>query len=51
MRGLLGSGQSAGILARRDLIVRYFAGRIAEIGEAEVLYDLPPRLTARPGPP
>lgn len=51
MRGLLGSGQSAGILARRDLIVRYFDGRIAEIGEAEVLYDLPPRLTARPGPP
>jgi hypothetical protein len=51
MKGLLTGGQSAGVLARRDLIVRHFDARIAEIGEAEVLYDLPPRVTARPGPP
>ena len=51
MKGLLTSGQINGLLGRRDLIVRYFEARIAEIGEAEVLYDLPPRVTGRKGPP
>ena len=51
MSGLLIGGQSAGLLARRDRIVAYLEARIAELGEGEVLYDLPPRVTATPGPP
>jgi hypothetical protein len=51
MKGMLTGGQTRAVLARRDLIVRYFDQRIAEIGEGEVLYDLPPRIKATPGPP
>jgi hypothetical protein len=51
MSGLLTSGQSEGLLARRDHIVAYFDARVAELGEGEVLYDLPPRVTEKPGPP
>jgi hypothetical protein len=52
VRGALGrlltQAQIDGLLGRRDLIVKYFDDRIAEIGEKQVLYDLPPRLTAAP---
>jgi hypothetical protein len=47
MRGLLTSGQINGLLARRDLIVRYYEARIGELGEKEVLYELPPRVRGR----
>jgi hypothetical protein len=50
MERLLTEGQVSGLLARRDVIVKYFDARIAEIGEKEVLYDLPPRVTAEPAP-
>jgi hypothetical protein len=46
MKGLLVEGQINGILSRRDFIVEYFDVRIKELGENEVLYDLPPRPTA-----
>ncbi len=49
MPRLLNEGQITGLLGRRDLIVKYFEDRIAEIGEKEVLYDLPPRANAAPG--
>jgi hypothetical protein len=45
MRGLLGGGQIRGLLARRDYIVRYFDARVSRQGEAEVLFDLPSRLS------
>jgi hypothetical protein len=50
MARLLNDGQILGLLGRRDFIVKYFEDRIAEIGEKEVLYDLPPRPTAAPAP-
>jgi hypothetical protein len=40
---VLGAGQIDALLARRDQIVAHFDARIAELGEAVVLYDLPPR--------
>jgi len=48
MKGLLVEGQITGLLARRDFIVKYYEARIAELGENEVLYDLPPRVTGGP---
>jgi len=50
MTQLLTEGQISGLLGRRDLIVKYFEHRIAESGENQVLYDLPPRATAAPAP-
>ena len=52
--GLVGRGQIAGLLQRRDRIVAHFDRLIAERGEPRVLYDLPvgerrPAPTARPG--
>jgi len=44
MKDVLTPAQTDGLLARRDLIVKYFDARIAEIGEEKVLYDLPPRI-------
>ena len=41
---MLSDTQVEGLLARRDFIVKYFEARIAEIGEDQVLYDLPPRV-------
>jgi hypothetical protein len=43
MKGLLVEGQINAILSRRDFIVEYFDARMKELGENEVLYDLPPR--------
>jgi hypothetical protein len=37
----LGKGEIEGLLARRDLIVRFFDKEVAAKGEAAVLYDLP----------
>ena len=42
MKDLLTDSQIAGMLARRDLIVRHFDAQIASRGEAAVLYDDPP---------
>jgi hypothetical protein len=42
---MLSEAQVDGLLARRDFIVKYFEARIAELGENEVLYDLPPRVS------
>jgi hypothetical protein len=42
--------QITGLLARRDLIVRHFEKKIGELGEAEVLYDHPARLSEAPPP-
>jgi hypothetical protein len=50
MGHLLTDGQINGLLARRDFIVKYFDDRIAELGEKEVLYDLPPRLSVATAP-
>ena len=41
MDGLLTKSQIEGILARRDLILQYFDGEIAQQGEASVICDLP----------
>jgi hypothetical protein len=46
MEDILNPGQITGILGRRDLIVRYFDRKIAELGEDAVLYDLPPRVNS-----
>jgi len=46
-KDLLISGQVEGLLARRDQIVAYYDAKVAELGEAAVLFDLPPRT----GPP
>ena len=46
MKGLLNPGQINGLLARRDEIVQHYDERIAALGEAEVLYDLSPRVSA-----
>jgi hypothetical protein len=48
MEGLLAPGQVEGLLARRDQIVAYYDAKVAALGEASVLYDLPPRNTAEP---
>jgi hypothetical protein len=45
-KGMLSGTQVEGLLARRDYIVKYFEARIAELGEKQVLYDLPPRVSA-----
>jgi hypothetical protein len=42
MEDLLTRGQVDGLLARRDRIVVYYGARIADLGEAAVLYDLQP---------
>ncbi len=44
MKDLLVRSQIEGLLARRDAIVRYFDAKIAQLGEASVLYDLPVRV-------
>ncbi len=41
MDGVLTKSQIEGILARRDLILEYFDGEIAQKGEASVICDLP----------
>jgi hypothetical protein len=46
MKDLLSPGQVRALLARRDVIVRYYEGKVQELGEEAVLYDLPARLTA-----
>lgn len=46
MKGLLNPGQINGLLARRDEIVQHYDERIAALGEADVLYDLSPRVSA-----
>jgi len=43
-RRLLTEGQVTALLARRDLIVKYYDAKIASLGEKEVLYDLPMRV-------
>jgi hypothetical protein len=51
MKGLLSDSQIRGLLARRDLIVKYYEARLAELGEGTVLYDLPTRvMAAAPAP-
>jgi hypothetical protein len=50
MKALLTEPQVKGLLARRDLIVKYYDTRIAELGEGTVLYDLPARVMAAPEP-
>ncbi len=47
MRDLLSPSQVKGLLTRRDWIVAYYDKKIAELGEAAVLYDLPGRVAAR----
>jgi hypothetical protein len=42
MGDLLDEGRIDGLLARRDRIVAHFDARIAELGEAAVVYELPP---------
>lgn len=42
MKDVLTDGQIDGLLARRDRIVAYYDARIAELGEAAVLYDMQP---------
>ena len=46
MRDLLSPVQVKGLMARRDWIVAHYDKRIADLGEAEVLYDLPGRASA-----
>ena len=48
MKDLLSSGQVEGLLARRDQIVACYDATVAELGEAAVFYDLPPRTGAEP---
>jgi hypothetical protein len=45
MKDVLDGPQIDGLLARRDWIVNYYDARIAQHGEAAVLYDLPSRVT------
>ncbi len=42
---VLTPGQLDGMMARRDLIVKYYDAKIAELGADAVLYDLPPQVT------
>ena len=44
LRPYLSKAQIKALLARRDLIVKYFDNAVAEKGEQAVLYDLPARL-------
>ncbi len=44
LRPYLTKSQIKALLARRDLIVKYFDNAVAEKGEQAVLYDLPARL-------
>ena len=48
MEDVLSSGQIEGLLARRDQVVAYYDATVAELGEAAVFYDLPPRTGAEP---
>jgi len=50
MKDVLVEGQIDGLLARRDRIVEVYEGKIAERGEAQVLYRLPSRITAAAAP-
>ncbi|HEX9190418.1 MAG TPA: hypothetical protein VGB87_25300 [Vicinamibacteria bacterium] len=43
MRDVLVPGQVEALLARRDQIVAHYDARVRALGEAAVLYDLPPR--------
>jgi hypothetical protein len=43
MRDVLVPGQVEALLARRDRIVAHYDARVEALGEAAVLYDLPPR--------
>jgi hypothetical protein len=45
MKDVLDGPQIDGLLARRDWIVKYYDAKIAQLGEAAVLYDLPSRVT------
>jgi hypothetical protein len=42
---VLSPAQISGVMARRDLIVRYYDAKIAKLGADAVLYDLPPQVT------
>ena len=44
MKDLLDGSQIDGLLARRDWIVKHYDAQIAQLGDAAVLYDLPPRV-------
>jgi hypothetical protein len=46
----LTKGEVEALLARRDLIVKFFEGKIKEKGEAAVLYDLPKTAKGGQGP-
>jgi hypothetical protein len=37
----LTKAEAQGVMARRDLIVKFFDGQVTQKGEAAVLYDLP----------
>jgi len=45
MNGVMTPGQIDGLLTRRDLIVKHYEETLAQLGEAQVLYDHPSRLT------
>lgn len=45
MKDLLDGSQIDGLLARRDWIVKHYDAKIAQLGEAAVVYDLPSWLT------
>jgi hypothetical protein len=49
-RDLLSEGQVKGLLARRDFIVKYYEERIRELGEDNVLYELPSRVDEKTEP-
>jgi len=49
MKDLLDGSQIDGLLARRDWIVKYYDAKIAQLGEAAVVYDLPSRVTETAG--
>jgi hypothetical protein len=49
MKDLLAGPQINGLLARRDWIVKHYDAKIAQLGEAAVLYDLPTRVTETAG--
>jgi hypothetical protein len=43
MKDLLIPRQGEALVARRDQIVAYYDAQVSQLGEAAVLYDLPPR--------
>jgi hypothetical protein len=49
MKDLLDGSQIDGLLARRDWIVQHYDAKIAQLGEAAVVYDLPSRVTETAG--